>query len=487
MKSKISPHPDVTLEASATRESDDDVTPAPTDTRALLAALVRHFHKQQRPVTVNFRQLLPALNRADRYTHLIHPYPAKLLVHIPYLFLSNELLSMPGDTVLDPFCGSGTVLLEAQLAGRRGYGVDPNPIARLIAQVKTSPLDIDVLTKTLDNILQRVPEEPSGPYPDVVNLEHWFYPAIIRQLRCLQEVVNRLRAPQVRNFFMVCLSVCVRKVSLADPRLSVPVRLKLGIYPENHPLREQSDKHLRQLRRVNVCHVFDRIARTNISRMHRLHSLSKPLGSAEILCSDARRLVHEYSPNGQHRTPLGDDSVQLIITSPPYPGAQKYIRASSLSLGWLRLCRAADLRGLKSKTIGREEFTADECKEALTAEIIEADRVLAAIRSRSSIRAAIAATYLQEMNVAIREMHRVPRQSGYVVLVVANNRIADTDFRTVDFVHSLTQQCGFTTVAIFVDSIKSRGLMTKRNSTAGVISRETVLILTKGALPRWTR
>ncbi len=476
----------MTLEASAIRESKAHVTSAPTDTQALLTALVRQFQRQQYPVSVNFRQLLPALNGTDRYTHLLHPYPAKLLVHIPYLFLSNELLSVPGDAVLDPFCGSGTVLLEAQLAGRRAYGVDPNPLARLIAQVKTSPLDSDALTKTLENILERVAEEPSGSCPDVVNLEHWFYPAAIKQLRCLEEVVNRLRIPEIRNFFMACLSVCVRRVSLADPRLSVPVRLKLGIYPENHPFREQSDKHLRQLRRVNVRGVFARIARINIARMHRFQGLSNSLGSAEILCSDARRLVHEYSPNGQHGTRFDAGSIQLIITSPPYPGAQKYVRASSLSLGWLRLCRVADLRGLQAKIIGREEFTSDECNEVLITEIAEADEVLAAIRGRSPIRAAIAATYLREMHVAIREMHRVLRDSGYVVLVAANNRISGMEFRTADFLRAMAEQCGFTTVAIFVDAIKSRGLMTKRNSTASVISRETVLIFAKGKLPKWT-
>ena len=126
--------------ASAIREQSDS---APQGEFALaLRALVLRYRNQHKPITVNFRRIVPALNSSDRFTHLIHPYPAKLLVHIPFFFLANDLLSKPGDTVLDPFCGSGTVLFEAQLANRLAYGADANPLARLIARVKTTPLNV---------------------------------------------------------------------------------------------------------------------------------------------------------------------------------------------------------------------------------------------------------------------------------------------------------------------------------------------------------
>ena len=261
--------------------------------------------------------MLPALNSADRFNHLIHPYPAKLLVHIPYFFLANDLLSKPGDIVLDPFCGSGTVLVEAQLANRRAYGADANPLARLIARVKTTPLDAAATKRTLNDILRRIPKEPSGERPDVVNLEHWFYPSTARQLQCLQEAIMRVRTPAVRDFLIVCFSVCVRKVSLADPRLSVPVRLRLGQYPKDHPFQAKSDAHLRRLRRVRVAEIFSRIARANIARMEKLQAGAPGTPSAEIICSDARELIYEYSLNGNRNKPLADESVQLIITSPP--------------------------------------------------------------------------------------------------------------------------------------------------------------------------
>lgn len=394
-------------------------------------------------------------------------------------------MSKPGDIVLDPFCGSGTVLLEAQIAGRQAYGVDANALARLIARVKTTPLDIQAATRILESVLKQTPTKPSGRCPEVINIAHWFYPSTRRKLQCLLETIERVKEPFIRDFLLVCFSACARKVSLADPRLSVPVRLKFGQYPEGHKLRAKTDAHLRQLRRVNVLKTFATIARTNLARMAKLPSSSKDHSTAELVCSDARQLVYEYSGNGIRGKRIANNSIQLIITSPPYPGAQKYIRASSLSLGWLRLCSSDNLRAYKSHIIGREEFTQAEYKPVLLTNIPKADRLLLNIRRSSPIRAAIAATYLNDMKCAMREMYRVLKPGGHLVLVAANNRICCRQFRTVDYLRSIADECGLSLTAYLVDSIRSRGLMTKRNKTASVITREAVLIFTKGGVPQW--
>ena len=486
MKSKISSRLHATAGASATPGHERSDAKG-IDSGDILRTLIYRYQRRKRPVSINFRRLLPALNSADRFSHLIHPYPAKLLVHIPFFFLANDLLSKPGDIVLDPFCGSGTVLFEAQLANRRAYGADANPLARLIARVKTTPLDAAAAKRTLNEILGRISPSPSGERPDVVNIEHWFYPSTTRQLQCLQEVIMRIRTPAIQDFFLVCFSVCVRKVSLADPRLSVPVRLRFGQYPKDHPLRAKSDAHLRRLRCVHVAEIFSRIARANIARMEKLRACTANPASAELLCSDARQLVYEYSLNGKRNKPLPDESVQLVITSPPYPGAQKYIRSCSLSLGWLQLCPTTHLRACKARIIGREELTKAECSGVLPTNIAKADKVLAAIRNRNPIRAMIAATYLNEMRIAIGEMCRVLKPDGHIVIVAANNRISGREFRTVDYLRSIAEECGLFLTACFIDAIRSRGLMTKRNHTASVITREWVLIFSKGGVPEWSR
>src|SRR4051812_46112575 len=104
--------------------------PQPQDSTEVLNRLLDRYDRTRRAVTVNFRELVPWMPTGERATHFIHPYPAKLLRHIPAFFLSSDVLSAPGDTVLDPFCGSGTVLLEGLLHERYALGADANPLAR---------------------------------------------------------------------------------------------------------------------------------------------------------------------------------------------------------------------------------------------------------------------------------------------------------------------------------------------------------------------
>jgi len=115
----------------------------------IISDFIHQYSLNKSPIEVNFRNLSPEIKDIDRFTHLIHTYPAKLLVHIPYLFLNNNIFSKKGDTVLDPFCGSGTVLLEGLLAGRNALGAEANPLARIITEIKISKLDSDTLLSSL--------------------------------------------------------------------------------------------------------------------------------------------------------------------------------------------------------------------------------------------------------------------------------------------------------------------------------------------------
>src|SRR5438552_14543498 len=92
----------------------------------VLASLEREYDSGQ-PVKVDFRKLVGVGSGVDRFTHLIHPYPAKLLLNIPQFFLNCSRLGGPGQVVYDPFCGSGTVLLEGLVSGWKILGSDSNP------------------------------------------------------------------------------------------------------------------------------------------------------------------------------------------------------------------------------------------------------------------------------------------------------------------------------------------------------------------------
>ena len=74
--------------------------------------LYHQYEERGHAIIVDFKSLVPEIRKPERYTHLIHPYPAKLLANIPYFILHTERFCQNGGVVLDPFCGAGTVLLE---------------------------------------------------------------------------------------------------------------------------------------------------------------------------------------------------------------------------------------------------------------------------------------------------------------------------------------------------------------------------------------
>jgi len=91
------------------------------------------------------------------YSHGIHNYPAMFIPQVARRIIQN--CSQIGDTICDIFCGSGTALVESRLLGRNAYGIELNPLAVLLAKVKTTAIRPELLQKTFlslfsDNYIQ---------------------------------------------------------------------------------------------------------------------------------------------------------------------------------------------------------------------------------------------------------------------------------------------------------------------------------------------
>ncbi len=447
----------------------------PLGSAQMLESFLERYDRHGRAIPVNFREMVDWVPSGDRATHFIHPYPAKLLRQIPAFFLANRLLSSPGQMVLDPFCGSGTVLLESVLHERHCVGADANPLARLIARVKITRLTTSIASSCLRGVLRRAKAYVHADVPNVVNLEYWFYPHVVNQLARLRRAVDQLQTEAERDFFLVCFSACVRRVSLADPRVAVPVRLRSDQYPKDHVLYHSTNEHLAGLSSQDVFEVFETIARANIARLDALASLRSSSCDASVCSADARDL---RDPASNERR-MNDGSIDLIITSPPYLGAQKYVRASSLSLGWLGATEKETLRQLEDQNIGREHFSLSKIANPPSTGLAAADERIRQIARINPLRALIAATYLAEMRAAFTESVRVLRPCGYLVLIAANNFVCGKEFMTQRYLQHILEELGLKTRLRLIDAIKSRGLMTRRNATASVITREWALVLEK--------
>ncbi len=442
-------------------------TPAyPFDTTEDILILARKYRSEGQPQEVSFRSLVSWLKIGERATHYIHPYPAKLLPQIAHFFLASNLLAGDDDVVLDPFGGTGTVALESNLSGRNAFFADANPLARLIAAVKTNDYDLEAVTASAECLSDAYYRSRKTKPPSIVNVDIWYDERICRQLSRLHWSIADFPKTPVKDLFWVTFSCIARKLSNADPRLSVPVRLKESKWTSGTI--------------PNVWDTFFVQLQANIQRIieaKRLMSSQKT--SSQCVGKDARRLMTTSSWDGDTQSQLESDSVGLVITSPPYAGAQKYIRASSLSLGWLGLAGSHQLKGLENENIGREHLPKAIYDNLQTTGIDAADDVLKLIHKKNPLRAAIAGVYINEMRAAIKEMARVLKPGGFVILVIGNNLICGQPFQSSEYMAHLLAEAGLRPIMKLVDEIKSRGLMTKRNKTAGIISREWVLVYQK--------
>lgn len=441
---------------------------------SFLLDLMNNYKKDQEPQIVNFRELVPQITNMDRYSHFIHAYPAKLLQQIPYLFLNTSIFSKEGDTILDPFCGTGTVLLEASIANKNAIGVDVNPLAALIARTKIFKQDIKNLENKVSEIkeLFNLYQSSKRKYfiPTVSNIEHWYDKKTIRKLSKIKHLIENIEDSQIKDFFNVVFSICCRKFSYSDPRISVPVKINEERFPEGHSLREAASKHLKFIKINKVFEFFIEQANKNIDRLRNYQNIT--------MLNDNKLVVYNTDIKEIDSNLIENNSVQLILTSPPYVSAQKYIRASSLSLQWLEL-HNNNLASLDKKSIGREYFSPNEYKQFHKTGFKTIDTILLRIFEKNKLRAYITYTYLIEMQKTFQKSFTILKENGYFIMVIGNNTIAGYEFMTYEYLIEIAEKIGFSTELVLIDDIKSRGLMTKRNKTASVISREYIVIFKK--------
>jgi hypothetical protein len=430
----------------------------PVDTSPALSRLFRIYKRRKKPILVSFRKLVRWIKIGERATHYIHPYPAKLLPQIAHFFLAASSFVKAQDLVLDPFGGSGTVALETILSGRDALYADVNPLARLISAVKTRTIDVEESRLALKRTKRRYRLYKRADRPAVVNIKLWYSPGAISSLAKLRRAICSEAPSPVTDLLWITFSVIARKASFADQRFSVPVR------PNLHRVK------LRR-RSKGIWQLFETQFVINVERLTELSQASDRLGKAHCIGEDARII-----------TTVEDSTVGLIITSPPYAGAQKYVRATSLSLGWLGLAKVSELRGLEDLTIGREHYKREATLSLTRTGSKRADRLITRVHKLDPVRATVVGKYLVEMRQALIEMTRVLRPGGHLVLIVGDNQVCGSTFSTSRFLRAFANACGLVTKLELVDPIPSRGLMTKRHATAGVIRKERILVFKKRLL-----
>lgn len=233
--------------------------------------------------------------------HNGHPYPAKFIPEIPRHLL--EILQIPKDSIVfDPFCGSGTTLIEAQRAGYESCGVDLNPIACLISRVKTNPLPQGLL-EAAEFCVNQAKTKKSFAIPPIPALDHWFEPEIQHAISKLIHPILSINEPALRDALRLCLSSIIVRVS-----------------------NQESDTRYAAISKNITAEDTYRFFFNSVNKL----SQSLPLEIDSIPnCKIINKDIFEVSKHDINA------QIGLVITSPPYPNAYEYWLYHKYRMWWL--------------------------------------------------------------------------------------------------------------------------------------------------------
>ena len=353
------------------------------------------------------------------------------------------------------------------MRGHHAIGLDVNPLARLISRVKTRRLDPGGLCHQAAEIARRTREK--GYTPDIASVpEYWFLPQARVALARTHEEIQKTGVESHRDFLRICLSAIVRRCSLADPSVPPPVRLS-----ERRAQRAKS-RYARDLESAlavtpdTVRAKFHERVQANVKRMSELRRIAG-YGRARILGPRAHAAA----------TGLPAHAVDVVITSPPYCGAQKYVRSLKLEMMLLGFERA-EIDTADRRTLGTERLSVRNARQRLRTPLQEADLLVQTIATKNLTRALMTAEYIRYLYRFVQELARVLRPDGEAFVTLGTGHVAGTPIAWDSLLANLGAQAGLNLVAVLVDRIPSRGLMTSRHPSSRVINDERVVWLRRG-------
>jgi 16S rRNA G966 N2-methylase RsmD len=361
----------------------------------------------------------PGLARS--LTHGFHSYAGRM--HPSTARLAIAALTKPGQRVLDPFCGSGTVLVESMAAGRVAFGVDASPLAILIAKVRSTLLretDRERLVATAREIsaeaAERARKRIRPEIPAWARREHErFSPHVALELLGLRELLGQTSEDAVGYALRACFS---------------SILVKFMRLPEADSLGEDRQRIGRGVPSTFFAGRVEELAKSLAALEQKVPArTSLPV----IQLGDARNLDH-----------LSDRNFDLVLSSPPYAGTYDYAEHHDVRFLWLGLSR----QDLDRKQVG----------------------------ARSEGLGSPEGRWQKDRRRWLGEMGRVVRPAATVVMVLGDGVVGGRPEDAAEAIHAQAPKAGLTLVA---RASQARPLRDRRLSEifAGRTRREHMLML----------
>lgn len=396
----------------------------------------------------------------------IHPFPARMAPGIALEALGDGATPL---RVLDPMVGSGTVLAVARANGHRAIGVDLDPLAVLQAGVWTRTIDPKEVNAKAAEVLDRArvifktlssgQAYPVGSDEETRGfIRYWFDEYARRQLAALSATIRRVKDQATRDALWCGFS---RLIITKSAGASLAMDLS-----HSRPHKEFDHAPVKPFNR------FVLAVQTVVSNCPQgVATRVGPL--AVVKQGDARRLKIE------------SDSIDLVLTSPPYLNAIDYMRCSKFSLVWMGY-NIEQLRKIRGESVGTEASSKDALETPWVPVVIKQLKLVPKLSPRDT---ALLARYVLDMGGALAEVSRVLKRGGRAVYVVGDSTVRGTFVRNSRIVTAVAERHG-----LLLRERRSRALPANRRylppprkgaesaSIEGRMRREVVLSFDKPLL-----
>lgn len=395
----------------------------------------------------------------SEYIHTIHSYPAMMMPRIARNFIHQY--ASKNSVILDPYMGSGTTLLEGMVENvKKVIGFDLNPLAVLIATVKTTKFDLDEIKKEIHNLDYNLSKLVDYNRPTFSILESWFKEDTIEDLSKLKTIINSIENDQTRLFFMLVFSETVRFVSLTRNG-----EFKLYRIAESKRGSHNPDT-------INI--FFQKLILTYETIKDFYENTNFLESNTEIQITNDALINSNIEPN----------SIDLVVTSPPYGDSGTtvaYGQFSRLANEWLDF---PDPIKLDSKLMGGTKI-----KDEIKFDIPELDNAVTKIKEieaeEKTKRAPSVISFYKDYEESIKKVSEVVKTNGTVIYVVGNRRVRNVELPTDIITAKMFERLGFTHEKTIVRDIINKRMPSKtspsnnRGQKTSTMTYEYIVVLHK--------
>ncbi|MAU70856.1 MAG: hypothetical protein CML04_02075 [Pseudozobellia sp.] len=385
---------------------------------------------------VNEEWTFKNVRSTEQWTHGYHRYPAKFLPNIVKKIIEDY--TNDEDVIADLFAGCGTTLVESKIHGRKSVGVDINPVAKLIANAKIKCIEPSKLDKSFEELKKCIEKcNTKNLRSKAVHerIDYWFGESEKLKINFLYESILKLNVDRgIKNFFLVGLSNVLKNCSKW---------LQTSTKPQIDPNKIPSDpftafkSQIKKMQRKNA-EFFDELKRLGFANV-----------ACEILLEDARN------------TSIETESIDAIITSPPYVTSYEYADLHQLTGYWYDYIE--NLREFRKNFIG----TFYSYNENLFSEATLAQRIIRQIEEKHTRTAKEVSNYFNDISLVAKEMKRILKPEGRVFLVVGNTTYKEVKINTAEVFSEILTMTGFKIENVIKRTIPYKLIPTIRDKKTG--------------------